>query len=136
MNRDCLKTTVSLADLEALLKPERPLLEKSSVGRMRDSYGLQLCSLGNLLKYLSNDDLNEFMFLLSCALQEEVIRNPLLSRPEGLMKVVLGFRLSLHYFDMSSVPRAQRVTQRFISGRSTAMIFAEDSTSPRMLHSV
>jgi hypothetical protein len=48
---------------------------------MPDSSPLQLFSLVNRLKCLSNDNVNEFMFLLPWALQEEVLRNPLLSRP-------------------------------------------------------
>jgi hypothetical protein len=80
-------------------------------------------------------DMNEFMFMLPWALQGEVISAPNLSRSERLMKAVLSFKLLMHYFDMSSLPRAEGVTQRFNSEDTIAVTFAEDSVWPRILNS-
>jgi hypothetical protein len=75
------------------------------------------------------------MFMLPWALQEEVIRAPELSRKERLMKAVLSFKLLLHYFDLSSLPRAKGVTQRFDQDETIAVTFTEDSIWPRILNS-
>jgi hypothetical protein len=135
MSPDCLATAVSVVDLESVLKLGRPLSDKSSVGRMRDSYALQLFSISNCLKCLETGHVNEFMFMLPWALQEEVIRAPDLSREDHLMKAMLSFRLLLHYFDLSSLPRAKGVTQKFKQDKTTAVTFAEDSVWPRILNS-
>jgi hypothetical protein len=92
MSPDCLETPVSVADLESVLHLGRALSDKSSVGRMRDSYALQLFSIANCLKCLETGHENGFMFMLRWALQEEVIRAPELSREERLIKAVLRKR--------------------------------------------
>jgi hypothetical protein len=135
MSPDCLETSISVTDLESLLHLGRALSDKSSVGRMRDSYALQLFSISNCLKCLSAGHVNEFMFMLPWALQEEVIRAPELSRQERLMKAVFSFKLLMHYFDLSSIPRAPGVTQRFTREETIAVTFAEDSVWPRILNS-
>jgi hypothetical protein len=135
MSPDCLQTAVDVKDLESLLHLGRALSDRSSVGRMRDSYALQLFSIPNCLRCLSAGQMNEFMFLLPWALQEEVIRAPELSRKERLMKAVLSLKLLLHYFDLSSLPRAKGVTQRFSKAETEAVTFAEDSVWPRILNS-
>jgi hypothetical protein len=50
------------------------------------------------------------------------------------MKAVLILKLLFHYFDLSSRPRADGVTQRFVVGKMTALTFAEDSAWPRVLN--
>jgi hypothetical protein len=135
LSPDCLETCCSVDDLESLLKLGAPLSDKSSVGRMRDSYALKLFCLSNCVKCLAADQINEFMFLLPWALQEEVVRSPNLSREDRLMKAVLAFKLLLHYFDLSSLPHAEGVTQRFLAEETIAVTFAEDANWPRILNS-
>jgi hypothetical protein len=71
---------LSADSLEALLKLGVALQDRSSIGKMRDSYALQLFSLKNCLKCLEQEQTNELMYLLPWALQEEVLRNPSLRR--------------------------------------------------------
>jgi hypothetical protein len=101
---------------------------------MGDSYALQLFSLANCLDCREKNDDLAMLYLLPWALQEEVIRSPTSRRSERLEKAVLSFYLLLHYFDLSFLPRAEGVTQRFNKGRTTAVTFAQDSSWPRILN--
>jgi hypothetical protein len=121
-------------DLDAILNLGNTLADKSSVGRMRDSYPLQLFSLVNCLACMDNGNDLALLYLLPWALQEEVTRSPDLFRPTRLEKAVLSFLLLLRYFDLSSLPRSEGITQRFDSRRTVAVTFAEDSVWPRILN--
>jgi hypothetical protein len=101
---------------------------------MRDSYVLQMFSLDNVSTCMEKDnDIAPFYFLL-WTIQEEVIRSRVMSRKQRLEKAVLSFYLLLHYFDLSSLPRSEAVTQRFNKRQIFAVTFAEDSVWPRILH--
>jgi hypothetical protein len=134
MSSDCLEMAVSVADLESVRHLGRALSDKSSVERMRDSYALQPFSISNCSKCLSPGHVNEFMFMLPWALQEEVIRAPELSCEEQFITAVLSSRLLLHYFDFTSLPRAKSITQRFTEDETVAVMFAGDSVWPRILN--
>jgi hypothetical protein len=125
---------ITCEDLEALLELGNALSDKSSIGRMRDSYAVQLFSLINCSDCMEKDEDLALLYLLPWALQEEVIRSPHLLRRERLEKAVLSFFLLLHYFDLSFLPRAEGVTQRFNRKQTVAVTFAEDSVWPRILN--
>jgi hypothetical protein len=74
------------------------------------------------------------LYLLPWALQEELIRNPALRRHERLEKALLSFYLLLPYFDLSFLPRAQGIAQRFRSRDTVAVTFAEESIWPKLLN--
>jgi hypothetical protein len=135
LSPDCLASWVKVEELESLLHLGTVLTDKSSVGRMRDSYALKLFSLSNCIRCLDADAYNEFVYLLPFALQEEVVRNPDLSREDRLMRAILAFKFLMHLFDLSSLPPAEGVKQRFRSGETTAVTFAEDSGWSRILNS-
>jgi hypothetical protein len=98
---------------ESLLNFGNGLSDKSTIGRMRDSYALQLFSLANCSVCMEKGNDLALMDLLPWALQEGVIRSPDLSRYERLEKALLAFYLLLHDFDLSFLPRSDGVTQRF-----------------------
>jgi hypothetical protein len=125
---------LTCADLESVFGLGNALSDKSSIGRMRDSYALQLFALTNCCNCLEKDSDLGLMYLLPWALQEEVIRSPTLSRAERLEKALLSFHLLLHSFDLSFLPRSEGVNQRFRQGRTAAVTFAEDSAWPRILN--
>jgi hypothetical protein len=101
---------------------------------MRDSYALQLFSLGNCLSGMQQQHDLALLDLLPWALQQEVIRSPRLKREDRLEKAVLSFYLSLDYFDLSFLPWSEEVTQRFDKRRTVAVMFAEDSSWPSILN--
>jgi hypothetical protein len=125
---------ITCEDLEWVLQLGNALNDRSSIGRMRDSYALQLFALKNCCDCMQKDNDIGLMYLLPWALQEEVIRSPTLSRPERLEKALLSFDLLVHYFDLSFLPRREGVTQRFTKGRTAVVTFAEDSAWPRILN--
>jgi hypothetical protein len=136
LSPDSVQNAVNGDDLESLLKLGAALQDKSSIGKMRDSYALKLFSLENCLKCMDADDKEkELMYLLPWALQEEVIRSPTLSRQERLDKATLSFRLLFHYYLLSFFPHAPGVSQRFSSETTTAVTFAETSQWYRILNS-
>jgi hypothetical protein len=49
------------------------------------------------------------------------VRNPALSRDERLMKAILSFKLLLHYFDLSCLPRQDGSSQRYTVGQTEAV---------------
>jgi hypothetical protein len=102
---------------------------------MRDSSAIQLFSYRNYAKCLGQEYWNEFMYLLPWTLQEEVVRNPHLTREDWLLKALLSLKLVLHYFDLSSLPPSEGVSQRYIPGKTQAVTFAPDATWPRVLNS-
>jgi hypothetical protein len=75
-------------DRESLLNLGNPLSDKSSIGRMCDSYALQLLSLVNCLDCVEKDGDLALLCLLAWDLQEEVIRRSALTRRERLEKAV------------------------------------------------
>jgi hypothetical protein len=125
---------LSAESLETLLKLGDTLRDRSSIGKMRDSYPLRLFSLENCLKCLKANQSNELMYLLPWALQEEVLRNPALSRDQRLEKAVLGFQLLMHYYDLSCLPHVGGVTKRFSSGTTQVLAFADDCGWLRVLN--
>jgi hypothetical protein len=134
LSPDCLGTYVSVDELESLLQLGTVLTDKSSVGRMRDSYALKLFSLSNCIRCLDAEAYNEFMYLLPFALQEEVLRDTELPRDERLMRAILAFKLLMHFFELTCFPREEGVQQRW--GRDAlAVTFAEDSAWSRILNS-
>jgi hypothetical protein len=118
---------LSADSLEALLKLGAPLQDRSSIGKMRDSYALQLFSLKNCLKCLEQGQTNELMYLLPWALQEEVLRHPSLRREQRLEKAVLSFQLLLHYFRLSLLPHDAHVTKRFYTDKTRVLTFTDDT---------
>jgi hypothetical protein len=125
---------ITCEDLESLLGLGGTLSDKTSIGRMRDSHPLQLFSLVNCARCAEQGEHLALLYLLPWALQEEVIRNPLLTREERLEKAVLNFHLLLHYFDLSFLPRSEGINQRFRKKDTVAVTFAEDSVWPRILN--
>jgi hypothetical protein len=135
LSPDSVNNAVNGEDLESLLKLGAALQDKSSIGKMRDSYALKLFSLKNCLDCLNTEDKEkELMYLLPWALQEEVIRSPTLSRQERLDKATLSFKLLFHYYLLSFYPSAPGVSQRFHSATTTAVTFAETSQWYRILN--
>jgi hypothetical protein len=131
------ESSITVDDLEALFHLGPALLDRSTIGRMRDSYPLQLFCWANCVKCIEKRMMHEFMYLLPWTLQEEVLRSPKLTREERLRKAILRFKLLLHYFDLSHLrcgPGVQRVSKRFVSGRTVAVTFAEDSVWPVLLN--
>jgi hypothetical protein len=116
LSPNCLETCGSVEELESLLHLRAALSGTSAVGCMRDSDALKLFSVPDALKCLDANQINEFMDLMPWALQEEVFRNPQLSREERLMKAILSLKLLLHDFDLSSLPRPEGVRSRLITG--------------------
>jgi hypothetical protein len=125
---------ITCEDLEVLLGLGGTLSDKSSIGRMRDSYPLQLFSFDNCARCAEEGDHLSLLYLLPWALQEEVIRNPDLTRQERLEKAVLSFHFLVHYFDLSFLPRSDGINQRFRKKDTVAVTFAEDSVWPRILN--
>jgi hypothetical protein len=132
---DSLAQMVTNEGLQSLLGLGRVLTDKTATGRMRDSYPLKLFTFTNCFKCLDSQDIVAMMYLLPWTLQEEVIRSPLLSRQERLEKAILSFKLLLHYYHSSHFPHEEGVSQRFRSGNTKAITFAEDSDWPRILNS-
>jgi hypothetical protein len=131
---DCLDHLISAGELEDFLHLGAALKDKSSIGKMRDCYALQFFTMKNCLKCLEQKHLSEFMYMLPFTLQEQVIRNPDLPRDDRLAKAVLSFKLLVHYFELSWVKADPRVSQRYRSGSTEAVTFAENSDWPRLLN--
>jgi hypothetical protein len=74
------------------------------------------------------------LYLIPWAVQEEVVRNPDLSRDDRVMKTILSFKLLLHYFDLSCLPRQDGISQRYIAGQTEAVTSAPDASWPRILN--
>jgi hypothetical protein len=121
-------------DLQSLFNLGSVLSDKSSIGRMRDSYPLRLFSLQNCVTCMEKGNDIALMYLLPWALIEMVVRNPDLNRLERLEKALVSFDLLMHYFDLSFLPRSDGITQRFNKSRTAAVTFAEDSVWPRILN--
>jgi hypothetical protein len=127
------ESSFNVEDLETLLHLGPALSDKSTIGRMRDSYPLQLFCWANCVKCIGQRMMHELMYLLPWTLQE-VVRSPKLTREEHLRKAILSFKLLLHYFDLSHLPCGPGVSKRFVSGRTVAVTFAEDSVWPVLLN--
>jgi hypothetical protein len=127
-------SAIYVEDLEAILQLGPALSDKSSIGRMRDSYPIQLFCMANCLKCLEHGMMHEFMYLLVWTLQEEIIRSANLSRDQRGLKAVLCFKILMHYFDLSHDICGQGVTRRFRTGSTIAVTFAEDSVWPVLLN--
>jgi hypothetical protein len=121
--------------LEEFLHLGDALQDKSTIGKMRDAYALQCFTVKNCLKCLEKERLTEFLYLLPFTLQQEVVRNPTMSRYNRLAKAILSFKLLVHFFYLSWGDHHPSVTQRFTSKRTEALTFAEDSDWPRLLNS-
>jgi hypothetical protein len=128
MSPDSFEAVLDAENLESILQLGPALLDKSSMGRMRDSYALQLLSYANYLKCLESDYMNEVMYLIRWAIQEEVVRNPAMSHDDRLMKAILSFKLLLHYFNLSRLPRQDGISQRYTAGQMEAVTFAPDAS--------
>jgi hypothetical protein len=135
LSPDSLEAALNAVDLEGILHLGAALRDKSAIGRTRDSYAIQLFSYRNCAKCLGQEYWNEFMYLLPWTLQEEVVRNPHLTREDRLLKALLSLKLLLHYFDLCSLPPSEGVSQRYIPGKTQAVTFAPDATWPRVLNS-
>jgi hypothetical protein len=61
---------IRVNDLQSILQLGQALSDQSAVGRMRDSYALQLFCWSNCMKYFEHEMLHEFMHLLPWTLQE------------------------------------------------------------------
>jgi hypothetical protein len=132
---DSVENAVKGEDLEALLGLGEALTDKSSVGKTRDSYVLQLFSLENRLNCLGKgSEDKELMDLLPWALQEEVICSQSLTPQERLTKAIVSRKLFVHYFLLSFFPCAMGVSQRFQAATTPAVIFAETSQWHRILN--
>jgi hypothetical protein len=90
---------------DAILALGPALLDKSPIRLMRDSYALQLFAYVNCLKFIQKDELNGIMYLLPWTLQEEIVRSANMSREDRLMKAVLSFKLFIHYFHLTCLPK-------------------------------
>jgi hypothetical protein len=101
---------------------------------MRELYALQLFSDANCLKYLESNYMNEVMCFISCAIEEQVVRNRALSCDERLIKTMPNFKLLLHSFDLSCLPRQGGISQRYTAGQPEAVTFALDASWPRILN--
>jgi hypothetical protein len=86
--------------MESVLQLGPALSDKSTVGRMWDSYPLQLFCWLNCLECFQRGMLHEFMSLIPWTLQEGVMRSPRPERQERLLKALLAFELLLHYFEL------------------------------------
>jgi hypothetical protein len=121
---------------EEMLQLGSALRDKSVLGKMRDCYALQFFSLKNCIKCLHEEQFTEFMYLLPFTLQEDVIRNPDMTREERLAKAILSFRLLMHYFDLCCGGRCDGIHERWSTKRGTeALTFAENAAWPRILNS-
>jgi hypothetical protein len=89
------------ADLNNLLNLGNIFTDKSSISKMRYAYVLPPFSLKNCAACLRKARMSELMYLLPCALQDEVLRSPRFERNERLAKAVLSFKFLLHYFHLS-----------------------------------
>jgi hypothetical protein len=125
---------ITCEDLRSMLDLGSVLTDKTSIGKMRDSYALQLFSWLNCVKCVQNGNTAATMYLLPWTLQEEVIRSPELTREDRLKKAILNFEVLNHYFDLAFLPSAAGVTQRYDDEVTEAVTFAENSVWPRILN--
>jgi hypothetical protein len=135
LSPDSLDHLLTGEGFEEMLRLGPALRDKSSIGKMRDSYALQFFSLKNCIKCLHAEKLTEFMYLLPFTLQEDVIRNTRLTRYDRLSKAILSFKILVHYFDLHCGEHEPYITQRFQSDITAAVTFAENSAWPRILNS-
>jgi hypothetical protein len=134
LNPESTETLVDLPQLQRILRLGSALTDCSSVGKMRDSYALQLFSLLNCAELIEANELSAMLYLLPWALQEEVIRSPMLNREDRLTKAILSFKILRHLFDLSLLPCAPRIGKRFRQGEMLATTFAEDAAWPTLLN--
>jgi hypothetical protein len=134
LNPESTKTLVDLSRLQEILHLGTALTDRSSVGRMRDSYALQLFSLLNCHKLIEANELSATLYLLPWSLQEEVIRSSTLDGEERLTKAILSFKILRHLFDLSLLPCAPGIGKRFRQGGMIATTFAEDAAWPTLLN--
>jgi hypothetical protein len=73
LNPESTTTIVNQSKLQEVLQLGSALTDCSSIGKMRDSYVLQLFSLANCLKLIETNELIALIYLLPWTLQEEVI---------------------------------------------------------------
>jgi hypothetical protein len=78
--------------------------------------------------------MNEVMYFIPWAIQEEVVRNSALSRDERLMKAILNFKLLLYDFDLSCLPHQDGISQRYTASQTEVVTFAPDASWPRILN--
>jgi hypothetical protein len=76
------------------------------------------------------------MYLLPWAREEEVLRNPSISREQRLEKAALSFQLLMHDFNLSCLPHDTGISQRFSSKTTLAVTFAEDAGWLRVLNTM
>jgi hypothetical protein len=88
---------ITCEDLRSMLDLGSVLTDVTSIGKMRDSYALQLFSWLNCVKCVQNGNTAATMCLLPWTLQEEVIRSPALTRENRLKKAILNFDLLTHF---------------------------------------
>jgi hypothetical protein len=96
LSSDFIVNAMTCEELQTLLRLRKILTDKSLLAKMRDSYAVKLFSFTNCSTCIDSENMMSLMYLLLWALQEEVMRNPFLSRGERLEKAILSFTLLLH----------------------------------------
>lgn len=92
----------SAEDLNNALKLGNSLTDKSSKGRMRDSYVLEIFTLDNFLHLIAKNESHMGFYILPYCLWNEVIRNPHLSsqmRLDLLARIADIFAYHLHVIE-------------------------------------
>lgn len=88
--------------INEILKLGDPLLDKSSAGKLKDSYPIALFSVINVLKLINSDCLSDALYLLPYSFLLESIRNPIWSRTTRIKLLEISFKLFLFLFDNQS----------------------------------
>ena len=94
----CGADAFSAAELNDVLLLGPSLTDQSAKGRMRDSYALEIFTLGNFSRLISQNKYHMAFYLLPYCLWSEVFRNPYLSvqlRRELLVRIADVFALHL-----------------------------------------
>jgi hypothetical protein len=132
---DSPENSVDGQQLQDLRHLGNALRDQPPLGRMRDSYALQLFSLRDCLICADNNWFTKLLYLLPWSVQEEVMNNPGLSREGGLEKAILSFKLLLHCFNLSAAASADGGLARFHSRVTQAATFAEGAVRRTLLNS-
>ena len=67
------------AKMNSVLNLGKPLTDKTSIGKMKDAYSLDIFTLDNFFSLLMNGQLNMAFFILPYALWANAVRNPSMS---------------------------------------------------------
>lgn len=77
-------------------------MDKSSAGKLKNSYPIALFSVINVLKLINSDCLSDALYLLPYSFLLESIRNPIWSRTTRIKLLEISFKLFLFLFDNQS----------------------------------